>query len=84
MEGAVRGGRAAEAVTRVGVADTDTPRALFLADELPSIVDVLWHFAGAARDLPGATAAEYTPGRASVRRREPVGAVRRSRRGTTR
>ncbi|MEU6553327.1 aminobutyraldehyde dehydrogenase [Streptomyces sp. NPDC046915] len=55
------------------VTDTGKPRALFLADELPAIVDVLRYFAGAARNLPGAAAAEYTPGRTSVLRREPVG-----------
>ncbi|MFE5813760.1 aminobutyraldehyde dehydrogenase [Streptomyces sp. NPDC056479] len=65
--------REAEAVTRAEVTDTGKPRALFLGDELPAIVDVLRYFAGAARNLPGAAAAEYTPGRTSVLRREPVG-----------
>ncbi|WP_405577550.1 aminobutyraldehyde dehydrogenase [Streptomyces sp. NBC_01092] len=65
--------RQAEAVARAEVTDTGKPRALFLADELPAIVDVLRYFAGAARNLPGAAAAEYTPGRTSVLRREPVG-----------
>ncbi|MFI9803735.1 aminobutyraldehyde dehydrogenase [Streptomyces sp. NPDC052301] len=65
--------RRAGAVTRAEVADTGKPRALFLADELPAIVDVLRYFAGAARNLPGAAAAEYTPGRTSVLRRDPVG-----------
>ncbi|MFJ4557190.1 aminobutyraldehyde dehydrogenase [Streptomyces massasporeus] len=63
----------ADAVTAAEVADTGKPRALFLADELPAIVDVVRYFAGAARNLPGAAAAEYTPGRTSVLRREPVG-----------
>lgn len=63
----------AGAVTAAEVADTGKPRALFLADELPAIVDVVRYFAGAARNLPGAAAAEYTPGRTSVLRREPVG-----------
>ncbi|MFD5911181.1 aminobutyraldehyde dehydrogenase [Streptomyces massasporeus] len=65
--------REAGAVTAAEVADTGKPRALFLADELPAIVDVVRYFAGAARNLPGAAAAEYTPGRTSVLRREPVG-----------
>ncbi|MFJ8631943.1 aminobutyraldehyde dehydrogenase [Streptomyces sp. NPDC093568] len=65
--------REAEAVTRAEVTDTGKPRARFLADELPAIVDVLRYFAGAARNLPGAAAAEYTRGRTSVLRREPVG-----------
>ncbi|MFJ7176126.1 aminobutyraldehyde dehydrogenase [Streptomyces massasporeus] len=63
----------AGAVTAAEVADTGKPRALFLGDELPAIVDVLRYFAGAARNLPGSAAAEYTPGRTSVLRREPVG-----------
>ncbi|MFD7245028.1 aminobutyraldehyde dehydrogenase [Streptomyces massasporeus] len=63
----------ADAVTAAEVADTGKPRALFLGDELPAVVDVLRYFAGAARNLPGAAAAEYTPGRTSVLRREPVG-----------
>ncbi|UUA10706.1 MULTISPECIES: aminobutyraldehyde dehydrogenase [Streptomyces] len=65
--------REAGAVADAEVADTGKPRALFLGDELPAIVDVLRYFAGAARNLPGAAAAEYTPGRTSVLRREPVG-----------
>ncbi|MFD5014906.1 aminobutyraldehyde dehydrogenase [Streptomyces chartreusis] len=65
--------REAAAVADAEVADTGKPRALFLGDELPAIVDVLRYFAGAARNLPGAAAAEYTPGRTSVLRREPVG-----------
>ncbi|SDP08903.1 betaine-aldehyde dehydrogenase [Streptomyces sp. cf386] len=65
--------READALAAAEVTDTGKPRALFLADELPAIVDVLRYFAGAARNLPGAAAAEYTPGRTSVVRREPVG-----------
>ncbi|GGV88504.1 aminobutyraldehyde dehydrogenase [Streptomyces massasporeus] len=65
--------KASGAVTAAEVADTGKPRTLFLGDELPAIVDVLRYFAGAARNLPGAAAAEYTPGRTSVLRREPVG-----------
>ncbi|MFI5554395.1 aminobutyraldehyde dehydrogenase [Streptomyces sp. NPDC051738] len=65
--------READALAAAEVTDTGKPRALFLADELPAIVDVSRYFAGAARNLPGAAAAEYTPGRTSVLRREPVG-----------
>jgi betaine-aldehyde dehydrogenase len=65
--------RDAGALAGAEVTDTGKPRALFLADELPAIADVLRYFAGAARNLPGAAAAEYTPGRTSVLRREPVG-----------
>ncbi|MEY9933168.1 betaine-aldehyde dehydrogenase [Catenulispora sp. GP43] len=55
------------------VRETGKPRALFLRDEFPAIVDVLRFFAGAARALPGAAAAEYAEGRTSMLRREPVG-----------
>ncbi|GGY12681.1 aminobutyraldehyde dehydrogenase [Streptomyces anandii] len=65
--------RQGDAVARAEVADTGKPRARFLTDELPAVVDVLRYFAGAARNLPGTAAAEYTPGRTSVLRREPVG-----------
>ncbi|MGQ5639916.1 MULTISPECIES: aminobutyraldehyde dehydrogenase [unclassified Streptomyces] len=65
--------RESDALTRAEVTDTGKPRALFRADELPAIVDVLRYFAGAARNLPGAAAAEYTPGRTSILRREPIG-----------
>ncbi|MFG3118075.1 aminobutyraldehyde dehydrogenase [Streptomyces sp. NPDC048197] len=65
--------REAEALASAEVTDTGKPRRLFLADELPAVVDVFRYFAGAARNLPGAAAAEYTPGRTSVLRREPVG-----------
>ncbi|MEU2260646.1 aldehyde dehydrogenase family protein [Streptomyces sp. NPDC019645] len=53
--------------------DTGKPAALFRADELPAVVDTVRYFAGAARNLPGAAAGEYTEGRTSLLRREPVG-----------
>ncbi|WP_261720486.1 aminobutyraldehyde dehydrogenase [Streptomyces sp. FZ201] len=65
--------RTADRIADAEVADTGKPRSLFLADELPAIVDVLRYYAGAARNLPGSAAAEYTPGRTSVLRREPIG-----------
>ncbi|WP_406165579.1 aminobutyraldehyde dehydrogenase [Streptomyces sp. NBC_00996] len=65
--------RHADALVAAEVGDTGKPRALFKADELPAILDTVRYFAGAARNLPGAAAAEYTPGRTSVLRREPVG-----------
>ncbi|WP_455361500.1 aminobutyraldehyde dehydrogenase [Streptomyces sp. SYSU K21746] len=55
------------------VGDTGKPPELFKAEELPAIIDTLRYFAGAARNLPGAAAAEYTKGRTSLLRREPVG-----------
>ena len=63
----------AEAFADAEVRDTGKPRHLFLADELPAIADVFRYFAGAARNLPGAAAAEYTEGRTSLLRREPIG-----------
>ncbi|MEV8531551.1 aldehyde dehydrogenase family protein [Streptomyces sp. NPDC051211] len=54
-------------------ADTGKPPDRFRNDELPAIVDTVRYFAGAARNLPGAAAAEYTEGRTSLLRREPVG-----------
>lgn len=65
--------RHADALADAEIGDTGKPRALFLADELPAIADVLRYFAGSARNLPGAAAGEYTPGRTSILRREPVG-----------
>ncbi|WP_338674232.1 aminobutyraldehyde dehydrogenase [Streptomyces sp. SCSIO 30461] len=55
------------------VADTGKPAELFRTDELPAVVDTVRFFAGAARALPGAAAAEYSQGRTSMLRREPVG-----------
>ncbi|WP_308358646.1 aminobutyraldehyde dehydrogenase [Streptomyces cucumeris] len=65
--------RHADALVEAEVADTGKPYAAFRDDELPPTIDVLRFFAGAARNLPGVAAAEYTPGRTSVLRREPVG-----------
>lgn len=53
--------------------DTGKPADQFRNEELPAIVDTVRYFAGAARNLPGAAAAEYTEGRTSLLRREPVG-----------
>ncbi|MEU8589239.1 aminobutyraldehyde dehydrogenase [Streptomyces sp. NPDC048664] len=65
--------RAADELVAAEVADTGKPPARFRADELPAILDCVRYFAGAARNLPGPAAAEYTPGRTSILRREPVG-----------
>jgi len=55
--------------------NTGKPYALALADEIPAIADVFRFFAGAARCLTGAVAAEYVPGMTSMIRRDPVGVV---------
>ncbi|MGW1767895.1 aminobutyraldehyde dehydrogenase [Streptomyces sp. NPDC002073] len=63
----------AQALTAAETRDTGKPAHHFETDELPAIVDTVRFFAGAARNLPGAAAAEYTEGRTSLLRREPVG-----------
>ncbi|MFE5482237.1 aminobutyraldehyde dehydrogenase [Streptomyces sp. NPDC056527] len=63
----------ADALTAAESADTGKPPEQFRTEELPAIVDTVRYFAGAARNLPGAAAAEYTEGRTSLLRREPVG-----------
>ncbi|MFJ9413340.1 aminobutyraldehyde dehydrogenase [Streptomyces sp. NPDC101227] len=63
----------ADALVAAEVADTGKPPERFREDELPAIADTFRYFAGAARNLPGAAAAEYTEGRTSLLRREPVG-----------
>ncbi|MFF2198213.1 aminobutyraldehyde dehydrogenase, partial [Streptomyces sp. NPDC058157] len=65
--------RHAEALTEAETGDTGKPRHRFTADELPAVADTVRFFAGAARTLPGPAAAEYTEGRTSLLRREPVG-----------
>ena len=51
------------------------PLSAVLNDELPAISDVFRFFAGAARTMHGAVAAEYLPGFTSMIRRDPVGVV---------
>ncbi|MFI8103208.1 aldehyde dehydrogenase family protein [Streptomyces sp. NPDC086023] len=63
----------ADAFVAAECRDTGKPADRFREDELPAIADTLRFFAGAARNLPGLAAAEYTEGRTSVLRREPVG-----------
>ncbi|MFI1280129.1 aminobutyraldehyde dehydrogenase [Streptomyces sp. NPDC020858] len=63
----------ADAFVAAETADTGKPPGQFRTEELPAIVDTVRYFAGSARNLPGAAAAEYTEGRTSLLRREPVG-----------
>ncbi|MFJ7775918.1 aminobutyraldehyde dehydrogenase [Streptomyces yangpuensis] len=63
----------AEAFAAAETGDTGKPARQFKDEELPAIVDSVRFFAGAARNLPGAAAGEYTEGRTSLLRREPVG-----------
>ncbi|MFJ3876332.1 aminobutyraldehyde dehydrogenase [Streptomyces sp. NPDC090077] len=63
----------ADALTAAETGDTGKPAHQFRIGEFPAITDTLRFFAGAARNLPGPAAAEYTEGRTSLLRREPVG-----------
>ncbi|MEV6677386.1 aminobutyraldehyde dehydrogenase [Streptomyces erythrochromogenes] len=63
----------AEALVAAETGDTGKPAHLFRTEELPAVVDSVRFFAGAARNLPGAAAGEYTEGRTSLLRREAVG-----------
>ncbi|MEV6399081.1 aminobutyraldehyde dehydrogenase [Streptomyces sp. NPDC051907] len=63
----------ADELTAAEAGDTGKPAQMFRDDELPAITDVFRYFAGAARNLPGAAACEYTEGRTSLLRREPIG-----------
>jgi betaine-aldehyde dehydrogenase len=56
-------------------ADAGKPRKAFFDDEIPFMVDNLRYFAGAARNLEGRAAGEYTEGYTSMIRREAVGVV---------
>ncbi|NUK13384.1 aldehyde dehydrogenase family protein, partial [Streptomyces lunaelactis] len=63
----------ADGLVAAEVGDTGKPAELFRSEELPAITDTLRYFAGAARNMTGAAAGEYTEGRTSLLRREPVG-----------
>jgi betaine-aldehyde dehydrogenase len=56
-------------------ANAGKPRQSFVEDEIPFMVDNIRYFAGAARNLEGRPAGEYTEGYTSMVRREPVGVV---------
>ncbi|MEV7567940.1 aminobutyraldehyde dehydrogenase [Streptomyces tanashiensis] len=63
----------ADELTAAETSDTGKPPEQFRTEELPAVADTFRYFAGAARNLPGPAAAEYTEGRTSLLRREPVG-----------
>ncbi|WP_329058903.1 aminobutyraldehyde dehydrogenase [Amycolatopsis sp. NBC_01480] len=63
----------AEEFADAEVRETGKIRAVVLDEEIPECVSALRFFAGAARQLEGTAAGEYTPGHTSVIRREPVG-----------
>lgn len=55
--------------------DCGKPRATIVEDEISQSIDQIRFFAGAARHLEGAGAAEYLAGHTSYVRREPIGVV---------
>ncbi len=64
-----------EEIAGLESADAGKPRSAVLEDEIPVMADQLRFFAGAARTMEGRAAGEYTKGRTSFVRREPVGVV---------
>ena len=67
--------RRAEEFVAAEVDNTGKPVAAARSEEVGASVDQIRFFAGAARTLDGAAAAEYSPGNTSYVRREPVGVV---------
>jgi betaine-aldehyde dehydrogenase len=63
----------AEELVAVESKNTGKPIGLTASEEIPPMVDQIRFFAGAARVLEGASAAEYMSGMTSFVRREPVG-----------
>src|SRR3954451_16971862 len=67
--------RHAEELVDAEIRNTGKPVDQVRTGELPSIVDCLRFFAGAARTSYSAPAGEYVDGHPSMLRREPVGVV---------
>ncbi|MBV8432510.1 MAG: gamma-aminobutyraldehyde dehydrogenase [Solirubrobacterales bacterium] len=65
----------ADELTELEVANAGKPVNAFRDDEIPFLVDNLRFFAGAARNLNGLSAGEYTSGYTSMIRRESIGVV---------
>jgi betaine-aldehyde dehydrogenase len=65
----------AEEIAELESANAGKPIEAFKSDEIPFMVDNLRFFAGAARNLEGKPAGEYTEGYTSMVRREAVGVV---------
>jgi betaine-aldehyde dehydrogenase len=65
----------ANELTDLEAANAGKPRSAFHEDEIPFIVDNLRFFAGAARNLEGKAAGEYTEGYTSMIRREAIGVI---------
>ncbi|GAB2743632.1 gamma-aminobutyraldehyde dehydrogenase [Salinifilum aidingensis] len=67
--------RRTEEFVAAEVENTGKPVAVARSEEVEASVDQIRFFAGAARTLEGAAAAEYAPGHTSYVRREPVGVI---------
>jgi aminobutyraldehyde dehydrogenase len=67
--------REAEAFAVLEALNTGKPRIRVLQDEMPAVSDCFRFFAGAARNMHGAVAGEYTAGHTSMIRRDPIGVV---------
>ena len=65
----------ADEISDLEAANAGKPRGAFMEDEVPFMVDNLRYFAGAARNLEGKAAGEYTEGYTSFIRREALGVV---------
>jgi betaine-aldehyde dehydrogenase len=65
----------ADEISDLEAANAGKPRSAFREDEIPFLVDNLRFFAGAARNLEGKPAGEYTEGYTSMIRREAVGVI---------
>jgi betaine-aldehyde dehydrogenase len=65
----------ADEISDLEASNAGKPRQAFYEDEIPFMVDNLRYFAGAARNLEGRAAGEYTEGYTSYIRREAIGVV---------
>jgi betaine-aldehyde dehydrogenase len=65
----------ADEIAELESANAGKPIQAFKDDEIPFMVDNLRFFAGAARNMEGKPAGEYTQGYTSMIRREPVGVI---------
>jgi betaine-aldehyde dehydrogenase len=65
----------ADELSRIESLNVGKPIEAMREEEMPFLVDNLRFFAGAARNLEGRAAGEYTRGYTSMIRREPVGVV---------
>jgi betaine-aldehyde dehydrogenase len=74
----------AEEIARLESRQAGKPIRLAREFDVPGTIDNVDFFSGAARNLEGRATAEYSAGHTSSIRREPVGVVGPSRRGTTR